>query len=166
VRHFRSLIYRLDPIRSSASVLKENQTGYFEVEQTINQLLWRTMQLIVQVRTIEFPVGLFDTENTPRSHQPTGSSWYAPLSIGRTNRRTYLANFTIRVCRDRSNPSIPSQRPVCYCKETTGIGRLLQCCCSYNVREQTACTVISDILFRVSLSMRMRPGGISCGWKL
>lgn len=141
--------------------------GCREVEQTINQLLQRTMQLIVQARTIEFPLGLLDSEKHPASRQPTGSSlicsvidWSYILIAARIQRSSLFAPVAIAAT------SIPSRRPVCYCKETTGIGRLLQCCCSCNVREQTACTVISGMLFRVSPSMRMRPGGISCGWKL
>lgn len=47
------------------SVLKENQTGCFEVEQTMNQLLQRTMQLIIQIRTIEFPLD-YSIPRTPR----------------------------------------------------------------------------------------------------
>lgn len=49
------------------------------------------------------PVGLLDTQNTPRPVNRPVPRWYAPLSIGRTNRRTYLAIFAIRACRDRGN---------------------------------------------------------------
>lgn len=71
---FRFLIYRLDPIRGSASVSKD-QARCPEVEQTINQLLQRTMQLIVRARE---PLNsrwiALDSENTLRPRQRTGTS--------------------------------------------------------------------------------------------
>lgn len=161
---FRSLIYRLDPIRGSVSVSKDQ--GRMFRSRTNDKSIVTTDNAINRSSSIHsIPVGLLDTENIPRPRRPTGSSWYAPLSIGRTNRRTVSDDLRYSRLSQSRTMSIPSRRPVCYCKETTGIGRLLQCCCSCNVREQTACTVISGMLFRVSPSMRMRPGGISCGVK-
>lgn len=54
--------------------------------------------------------------------------------------RFYLERFW-RLSRTRQSLDPVSATPSNYCKETTGIGRL-QCCCSCNVREQTACTFL------------------------
>ncbi|KAL6253421.1 hypothetical protein P5V15_015271 [Pogonomyrmex californicus] len=145
---------------SRLRICLQGPSGCLEVEQTVNQLLQRTMQLIAS--TIEFPLD-YPIPRTPLSAVPVNRSVFPRDML----RYRLVVLIVARIYSDLRGSrlsaitamSIPSRRPVCYCKETTGIGRLLQCCCSCNVREQTACTVISGMLFRVSPSMRMRPGG-------
>lgn len=66
--------------------------------------------------------------------------------------RLFITNATISL-----DPVSAARR--IYCKETTGIGRL-QCCCSCNVREQTACT----FYFRYAVSPSMRMRRLGGGW--
>lgn len=105
----------------------------------------------------------------------TGSSWYAPLSIGRTNRRTLSSRAdlpAIRACRDRGKRRSRLGGPSVTVRRRLVSGGCCNVVVACNVREQTACiTVISGMLFRVSPSMRMRPGGggggeLAAGWKL
>lgn len=143
----------IGPVSRTPSPCRGTERGR---ARTNRKSIVATAQLIARARfeTIESPpsrcVLLRFRETSPASRLNHGS---VPRVICSVVELVVLivarvSKAILTICRERDNLSIPFRRPVDYCKETTGIGRLQYCCCSCNVREQTACTFISGMLFR------------------
>lgn len=130
----RALIYRLDPFQGPR-IRARRRRGKRKRKRLIAR---------VEIRLVESPVA---RSPSPEKQASTVNRTGRPRVIcsvvdwssanldraytERSWRSLFVTNATISL-----DPASTTRR--IYCKETTGIGRL-QCCCSCNVREQTAC---------------------------
>lgn len=75
----------------------------------------------------------------------------------------YLAVVAVRACRDRGNVDpVSAARPVTVRRRLVS-GAYCNCCCSCNVREQTACTVISGYAVSRVAEYANAAGGVGGG---